>query len=506
MRKKKKDEINITIDSRPVLSIANDTISKPLAERHWLYNPVAYAQLRGDYSLLEQRVMLGVLECLQKRIVEGIEARKQQSLFPDVITKDEVEYHSSVKLRVPLSTLGVKSSNYADLEKAVDNLSTVRAKIYTVDKDSGAENLDVITLFSKIRIPMSEVKRKNVYNVDEVINYRSGYIEVTMNSENLRDIFSLDNGFIKHYSHITNVAKKKYTPKLYVLLSKYKDVRHKKYDYIELLKDLSLVGEDYSPNNKKGGKSEFFETWSRVRQKVLEPVKKEIDDLAAENNINFRFEYEPIYPVGKTRGNPMAINFTIIPSELGKENEEKRYISNAVHTFMERMTKWCPDLKRKDLADLLKGLSDEDCKSVIKYGYTVVRNIVEKKQPDDVASYALAMLKKYKTELQQAHTINEKVEQEEKVEKKSVEDPTAFVEEWKRIMDAYNGSLKPYLLKARHSGSWNGFICIKFKTEKELDEFNAVAESNKEEMNKLMSVVRSVVGMKLGRFLVRGLE
>lgn len=501
--------MKIIIDNRPNFELKDLPIANSLSEQKMVYNPIRYIQLSGDFSLMQQRVLFGILNHFQLRIIESIRNGKHSDDLIGVFSKNEVDKYMNVQVRLSFSELGVKSNHYKDLLKDIDELMTLHVKRIYVDEKTKETRIAFLNMFSRIDTPSTGLRR-NPKDSQSMIPYLAGYMDIYMPIENLREIFSLDKGYVKHFLNIVMVAKKKYTPKMYELLSAFSDRGHLRLSYDTILKEFSVGVE----HNKDGEKEivevkKSYTQWNEVRRRIIDPVKEEMKRLADEGNLNIYFDYDTVYSDGKNRGNPLALDFNIFKTAKAKSDDAERKKASAIRVFINSMVKWCPDLKRRDLVELLKGLSDDDCQSVIKYGYNTVRNTVEKKQPDDVASYAMAMLRRHKDALLQRKRQQDLFAQaeEREVKKEEPQRPREvageYAEEWKQIVSEYDGVLKPYLLRAEHKGSFNGFVCIHFKTQAELDEFNRMEEANKDDCKKLEAIMRKVLGTK-GRILVRG--
>ena len=63
--------------------------------------------------------------------------------------------------------------------------------------------------------------------------------------------------------------------------------------------------------------SNQFPLFSKFKQRVLEPAKVELERMGGKNLIDITFTYEPIYKGRVKRGDPDAISFTVIQTDLG---------------------------------------------------------------------------------------------------------------------------------------------------------------------------------------------
>ena len=72
----------INKDKRLSLLESSNVIFADLRESKWLYNPLVYSQISGDFTLMQQRILLGIVEKLQQRIIDSVaEKEKNRTLI-----------------------------------------------------------------------------------------------------------------------------------------------------------------------------------------------------------------------------------------------------------------------------------------------------------------------------------------------------------------------------------------------------------------------------------------
>lgn len=492
--KGKKEKQGKQSSKQDKLMVSSNSMYSELRDMRWLYNPVVYSQISGDFTLMQQRILLGIIEKLQQRIIDSVDSQHKQKSFPAIFDDSELMKRETIDLNLSAADLGVIPAHYEQLEQAALALSRITMKYPKFDTKGKVTRHVAAALFPRIEIAMTESELR-----------RTGVLRVVMLTENIRDIFTMQHGFVKHVSHIARVALKKRTPRLYIYLSRFKDVGHKKVPYTDLVEFLGLTDEYYYETND--GKNPYT-SWSKVKKLVLEPVKQEMDDLARSGEINFSFDYEPIFPPGKSRGIPLEVLFTMKNSDMGNMKAEEDRRSNSIYNFIDTYVSWCPDLSIHSLRDIIESIPEEKLQDFIYFALTDVRRIVERKQPDDVASYVMGILRKWKREnihvpqptlFDYSPVILEPKEEEPK------DIPGQYAEEWKQILERYDGILKPFLLKARHFGTSLGFILILFPTKEMCDEYNKLETENPKEEKKLHVIMTDVLG-PAGRVLKRGVE
>lgn len=382
--------------------------------QEWLYNPVVYSQVSGDFSLLQQRILGGVLSMLQDRILYTINEKEQNKRFPSLFTDEEMG--EVIELDIDPDTLGITPDHYGDLDDALRGLARLTMGFPKYVK--GRVTYVVAPLFARIEMPRGEIRR-------------TGRVHIYILRKNAEDFFSLAHGYTVHLARITQLAKKKRTPRIYIFLSSFRDIGHKEVDYQSFCKFLGIdeetaradlmvrldelvklhqqeVRDNIEPKRRHGITPEErrqrlekwenpFRKYNKVRSQIIAPTKQELDTFMQRGEIDFSFNYEALYKGGSRRGNPTHIRFVIVKGPLALERDEVILRRRRTYKFVTTMCQWCADLKAADLQRLCDPLPDVMLQDFMDYGYKDVRQLVERQQPDDVAAYTLAMLRQWIT-------------------------------------------------------------------------------------------------------------
>ncbi len=361
--------------------------STELIPREWLYNPIIYSQISGDFSLMQQRLLVGIVEKLQERIMKGISYKRQTSLWPSLFADEELD--QNVVMEIDPRQLGVQPANYDYLKSALEDLTRIQVGFKKVGKTK--EYYSIVPLFSRIDLPMSGDRR-------------TGKIRVVMLKENVQDYFSLSMGYTTHLAKIAQIAKKKRTPRIYIFLSalRNKEDGGKPIDYKEFCKFLGIDQETFEADIKSRAKAkgetvkEFpenpFRNFTKVKSQILEPTKKELDEFVRKGEVDFSFTYEPVYENDRKRGNPQVIQFHIVKGDIAISYDMEQKKKRTLNLFVDNMRKWCPDLSEFELRNLLKDVEDYDMQDFTEYAYKDIKAMAEKKQPDRLSDYALALM------------------------------------------------------------------------------------------------------------------
>ena len=459
-----------------------------LLPKDWLYNPVVWSQISGDFTMLQQRILAGILDEMQDKILRSINDKDDSKRFPMLFSEEEMNGDSTT-IEISPKKFGINPEHYDYLDEALKDLAYKRMGFPKAYKDK--MNYVIAPLFARLELPVGERRR-------------TGKVKVVMLNENLRDFLSMDKGYTEYLSRITQISKKVRTPRIYTFLASFKDAGHKKVDYKDFCKFLGIDDEtarndrlnkiNDQLNNKEITQKEAnerlealakwenpFRKWNKVKSQIIDPAKAELDLFSNNNQIDITFEYEALYEGDKKRGNPSHIQFTIIKKRLALEHDEQKALRRKRHSWVYTMCDWCRDFNTFDLRELVARVEDAELQLFIDYCYNDVRKAVERKQPDNVAAYALTMMERYVKELEHQRQVDkgaayEAVDMFEGTDGEgtggdapattaaTVMEPDydhgAGSAEWEKLVTNYDGELADLLRRTTYLGLWAGMFYV----------------------------------------------
>lgn len=438
-----------------------------LLPRDWLYNPVVYSQISGDFSLLQQRVLAGILDEMQEKILRSINDKEEGKKFPMLFSEEEMNGDSTT-IEISPKKFGINPEHYDYLEEALKDLSRINVGFPKAYKDK--LNYVVMPLFARLEIPMGEKRR-------------TGKVKVVMLNENLRDFFSMDKGYTEYLSRITQISKKVRTPRIYIFLASFKDAGHKKVDYQDFCKFLGIDDETARNDrlnkindqlkNKEISQKEAnerlealakwenpFRKWSKVQSQILDPAKMELDLFSDKDQIDITFDYEPLYEGSRKRGNPSHIQFTIIKKRLALEHDEQKAMRRRRHSWVYTMCDKFRDLKAYDLREIAAKVMDDEWDAFLNFCYYDVSKAVERKQPDNQAAYVTTMIENYIRDLEnKRNTPKDEQQPNDMFAQESPQPeflPGEAADKWQLLVDSCNDMVLTLLKRAEYLGLRNG--------------------------------------------------
>lgn len=446
------------------------------ADDMWLYSPTNYSQIGGDFSMLQQRILAGILEQVQENIIRSINGKEKDSNFPSLFSEEEMR-GETMELFIDPAYFGISPEHYDYLEEALADLANTRIAFPKPSKDK--LNYVIAPLFARLEIPRGKQRRK-------------GKVRVVMLNENINDFMSMDKGYTLYMARITRISKKARTPRIYQFLSSFQNIGHKKVAYMDFCKFLGIDDETARANrlnkinqqrqNKEITQKEAnerlealakwenpFRKFNKVRTQIIEPAKMELDmftapDVNPNDEIDFTFEYEPLYENVSRRGNPSHLQFTIIKKRLALIHQHEQDIKRQRHSLTTTLCDRYRDMNVFDLREVISRVGDDDFDEFKDYVYTDVAKVIEKKQPDNPAAYALTMMENWITDQRRKKSPDKSACLFDHQKPETPEKPTLQQgdgeDKWQQLIGNLSANKAEVLQRVNYLGIYNDSFCV----------------------------------------------
>ena len=410
---------------------SNSSIVQDFRRSDWLYNPVIYTQISGDFTLMQQRVFIGVIEKLQDRIIDSISEQKRTKQWPMLFSKEEMG--ENIDIRIDARSLGVTPERYPELKQALEQLMGMKFGYVKHRGKTTTYEMGVLFHYIAMDIPDELVRRGG----EMVPRTRStGKIRIKMDKDNVNNFLSMAGGYTMHLARIAQICKKKRTPRIYIFLSFYRDSpQGKSFDYKDFCAFLGIDDDSYVANcierlskqlkNEEITKSEFaerraaiketdnpFHKYNKVKSLVLEPSKKELDELCQQGKVDFTFTYEAIYENGRKKGNPDKIMFHMEKGRMGLERDRVVKEHNQQQFLMDKLVERYEGLDIYELMPLVRRVPTEKFEDFRDYCLKELPVLFEKTHRDRPANYVLTVIENWILALEKERKEQKKKEQE----------------------------------------------------------------------------------------------
>ena len=398
-----------------IVSTTNELVQafSQKSEFDFILNPVSYTQIRGNFSLAQTNLMIGIIAQLQDRIREQLDfGMEKTSLF-----SAEDLSGNLLNFEIPLKELGISPKKYAELELACESLLHLDMSYKRYDEKEGIEYNVKQNIFHKIEFPTAELNAEG-----EKIGYKSGqrrkgFIKIQMVDESAREILNLRKGYTRHLKGITSLCRSPRTPRLYIYLSAWRKIGSCAVNYIDLKEFFGVL--TFSKDRKRIQENKYLK-YGAFHRDVLDPVQKEMHKLSDEGKVEFWFEYEPVYPRGVTRGDPDSIRFKLIEGRMGKAQKFENYLGR-IHSDLITKYGLQPSEWEKLQAYFYEGLE-------LKKELERIDQLVETHQPDNVHAYVTEVLLRWLQEQKRKSTeiqfdVAEEIIEDNKPERPFISQP-----------------------------------------------------------------------------------
>ena len=274
--------------------ISNELI--PIEEETWLLQPIAVTMMRHDYSLIQVRILVSIVESLQS-ILHGILNNKRSPQL-DLFKTNELDEDGRIPIKLPFKELGVDPNHYPQLRTSLKMLAAIPVEIPY--KTSEGRKYTKATNLCDVYIPEDRSYNKYaILKLDQSVAER---------------LVSLDFGYHRLGKQIVFACKNRYTQRIYMFIESWVDKGRTVIKTLEFRKMLRLE------NN--------YKKFSDFCRRVLDPAKQELQE--DKGFCDCYFDYEKKYDHGQRGGEPDELVFQIyraknkMDAQLEQMNEMQR--------------------------------------------------------------------------------------------------------------------------------------------------------------------------------------
>jgi len=283
------------------------------SNEQWINTPFSFTKIDKQYSLSQQHVLFCVSSHLQEYVTRFFnEKREKGGLRSDYLFEVDKEHVAMnvPKIRLKLNELGIDSSHYKDLRKALKELLDFSVRI----------KIDGKVVIQHVFSNITEDVVINGYTKEGVAYDRSkGEVELKIDPVVAKYAFDMSQGFIHHMAMIARYANRANTPRIYLFLLRQMGINKGKMTFqvpfMALKEYLGMA--TLSADGRVV--EEQYPKFSQFKKQVLDAVKADFAKLRKEDKTDIVFtDCSPVYKRGQTRGNPEALLFKVKRTALGK--------------------------------------------------------------------------------------------------------------------------------------------------------------------------------------------
>lgn len=283
------------------------------SNEQWINTPFSFTKIDKQYSLSQQHVLFCVSSHLQEYVTRFFnEKREKGGLRSDYLFEVDKEHVAMnvPKIRLKLNELGIDSSHYKDLRKALKELLDFSVRI----------KIDGKAVIQHVFSNITEDVVINGYTKEGVAYDRSkGEVELKIDPVVAKYAFDMSQGFIHHMAMIARYANRANTPRIYLFLLRQMGINKGKMTFQVPFMALKEYLGMASLSADGTVVEEQYPKFSQFKKQVLDAVKADFAKLSKEDKTDIVFtDCSPVYKRGQTRGNPEALLFKVKRTALGK--------------------------------------------------------------------------------------------------------------------------------------------------------------------------------------------
>lgn len=285
-------------------NIPSDLI--PIENETWLLQPIAVTMMRHDYSLIQIRILVSIVENMQRKLHEIL---NKSRLEPTIFTPAELDDDGRLEVKAYFKTLGVDPNHYPQLRESLKLLASVPVEIPY--KTSDGRSYLKVTNLCDVYIPGDDERIYEKYAI------------LKIDRQVAQRLVSLDLGYHRLGKQIVFACRNRYTQRVYMFIESWLNKGVTVIKTLEFRKMLRL-------ENRYSKFSDFC-------RRVLEPAKEELQTLSENGFCDCYFDYEKRYDHGQRGGEPDELVFHIFKPK------------NQINSNLQRIT----DMQRQQFADML---------------------------------------------------------------------------------------------------------------------------------------------------------
>lgn len=254
----------------------------PIENETWLLQPIAVTMMRHDYSLIQIRILVTIVEHLQEKLHEILSKRLSE---PSFFTPTELGSDGRLEVKVYFKGL-VDPNHYPQLRESMKLLAQVPVEIPY--KAPNGRNFLKVTNLCDVYIPTDT----GIYEKFAILKLDPLVAEKLVN---------LNLGYHRLGKEIVFTCKNRYTQRVYMFIESW--IKKDKMTGRAVIKTLEFR-KMLRLENRYGKFSDFC-------RRVLEPAKEELELLANNGFCDCYFDYEKKYDYGQRGGEPDELIFNI---------------------------------------------------------------------------------------------------------------------------------------------------------------------------------------------------
>ena len=333
----------------------------PIEEETWLLAPLTLTLMRHNYTSVQNKVLMSILECLQdilRKILDqsngsGGGVRDLSTLQRGEIANEK----GGLSFNLDFKTFGIDRNHYNELRSSLRMLPSIPVEIPFKSKE-GKRYIKVTSLCD-VFIPEEKYKT---------------YVVVHIDKEVAEKLVSFELGWHRLGKEVVTSSNNKYTQRIYMYITAWTRAGRSIMSSQELRKWLQL--------------EDKYREFRKLAARVLDPAQKELEELAKAGYCDCYFTYQKKYSGSRKSGEPDQIEFHIFKSPKLAGNEEQAVYDRQYAHLQELIMKHF-GFTQQEIESLMKRVNEENVTEMmtkVSSIYMLVKND-KKGEIKDIKAY-----------------------------------------------------------------------------------------------------------------------
>lgn len=353
-----------SVDNKIVLEDSKDLILVG-SSLDRVVQPIAVATMQYDYSLVGQKILAAVTQRLQTSVHELLSKEKEEPQQTSLFVVEDNNFvggNDYVRLPIRMYDFGVQRKHYKLLIDTLEKMGSIPVRRKVKDKDGN----DYIKLSSLFTAFVPNTKKTDIVYID-------------IEKETAAYLIDIRGGYFNYLTSTIFNAKSRYTPRIYIFISSWKDKGITRKKMSEFRKMLFLTKE-------LNGKRDMYKRFTELQRCVIKPAYDELKQKAMDGETDCYFEWTPIFKNGKKNGEPDLIQFTIIKSDLGDQiSKEKDFIQKKLSAKTVLIENF--NISKSNVEEIMSKVTEEN---ISKFYLTIekIDKLVQTKKPSSIPAFS----------------------------------------------------------------------------------------------------------------------
>lgn len=330
----------------------------PIEEETWLLQPIAVTMMRHDYSLIQIRILVAIVEFMQSKLHKILNKSKRE---PMIFSEEELDSDGRLEIKTYFKNLGIDPNHYPQLRQSMKMLAAIPVEIPYRTRDG--KNYLKITNLCDVYIPEDPgiYEKYAILKIDRTVAER---------------LVSLDLGYHRLGKQIVFACHNRYTQRIYMFIESWLDKGGTVIKTLDFRKMLRLEA-----NYKK---------FSDFTRRVLEPAKEELKSLSENGFCDCYFNYEKHYDRGQRGGEPDELIFHIYKSK----NENTSVTEMKRKAFVDMLTRYFK-FDIENATKMSERITQENYQGAVNKIVTLHQRLSADISIRDISSYVYVALDNY---------------------------------------------------------------------------------------------------------------